>query len=441
MKLLSVSLEKLAIRTILAGSRNEVATRLLGTLSLEHFRYPPATEAFSRVKGVLATDGQLPSWVELINDPALDQKNRDIWSDYSKKPLKSTTQGRRLVKRLEEYRLVRQVYYRSKQNINILREDKINVDQLIADNRVAFTQEQLIIDQDEVFRHFGAISNSSGLLDRLKSGDMTPLIPTGIEAFDNTNVGVAVGSLFMIASTTGGGKTAVAMQIGINMARQGARVCHINLEMSKDELECRLFANLAKVRHDKFLKPKDRMGPEDYTQIEKAERRFNRQLKKLNALYSVMVPVTDPYLEDMFMMLAPFKYDVYIVDMINLFKGMGGESQWQRLSEGARFAKRFASTNNCIVIMLCQLGSAGEVRYSRALVEHSTLFWTWITTEESKKQQELKVQILKARNQQTFNFKIKTDFARMRFTSESIRADEEEIADEEAEDMADYYAN
>ena len=119
----------------MAGTKNQVATRLLGTLVPEHFKYPPTVEAFTRIKTILANDGQLPSWIDLINDPSLDQSNRDLWAEYDKRPLKSTRKGRRLIQRLEEYRLARQVFYRSKQNINTLRKDKVNIEELLSKNQ------------------------------------------------------------------------------------------------------------------------------------------------------------------------------------------------------------------------------------------------------------------------------------------------------------------
>lgn len=939
MKLLSTSLEKLAIRTILAGSKNTVANRLLGTLTPDHFHYPPALEAFNRLKHRLKSDGQIPTWIDLINDPSLEERNRRVWERYSKKPIKRESTGRTLINRLDEYRIIRSIYFRSRRNVDLLREDSVDIDTLVSENREVFNQERSIVDPDEVFRHFGTVNNGSGLIDRLKKGDVTPIIPTGITAYDQNNVGLALGSLFLIAATTGGGKclkgdtlvptsqgiktlkelhkesvgpevdglrtlrnhytqttsglkriaktyktrgigrkvkfkngtiieglpehkilaldsetyklqfvrlddlaghwvpefhgtnvfpqnipqiaapdlnkhtkkantnykrdgvmvpseinenlaivlglliaegtvtkrdkwirltnhdpevleifrnilftefnlittenshiqevipnivvrewlyqqvglkravsrfkevpyiirtspehiqsaflkalfegdgsiwggnkieyyttsrvlayqvkamlnnmgirtnmrwgkarahneredqimrkaytividksfievfaekvgflclrkqerlenalkhrdyiahnakqssnlkshgsnklpllslyeklrdrinqiiypytyvsgvntyhytikrlwslsnhresnlaakngmitrnllnkfedmlehapsdildiilsdkkchkyrkqlaelsqytwtkvewtrrskeidvydinipgphnyvasglmshnTAVVMNIAINMAKQGARVCHVNLEMSKDELECRLMANLAGIKHDKFLKPDERMGPEDYRKLEKAEKRFNRALKKINSQFTFMVPDVDPNIEELFMFLKPYEYDVIVVDMLNLLKGVSGDNQWRKLGDAARFAKRWASNNDCIVILLCQLSSEGLIRYAREMAEHASVVWTWIATEESRKSQVQKVKVVKARNGMTFDFKIRTDFARMRFVSQSIKDDEEEVdkkgkraKKKKEEPMDDYY--
>ena len=416
MKIVSIRLEKLAIRSIISNNK-DISSWLLGTLKSDHFYYPTAKETFQRISKILSKQGEIPSWIDIINDPSLSESTRDSLANYTKKPVSSKNKAKKLVENLDQYRLLRVIYNRSKENINKLKKDSVDISDLFDKNRETFNQENIIYDQDESFRHYGTKNNSSNLIERLKNNKSNPVIPTGISAFDRINVGIPIGSLFLIAATTGSGKSILSMIIGMNMAEYGARVCMVSLEMERDELEIRLLSSKSGIEMNKFLDPKSRMGPEDYRRLDRAEKRFNKRLKQVNSTFSFMIPPGDPSIEELFIYLKPFNYNVYIIDLINLLRGLSGDMQWQKLGEATRFAKRFASNNNCIVIVVVQATSEGIVRYSRAMVEHSANAWLWTLNEKARQEHIIKISQLKARNQKVFDFRVKEDFSRMRIES------------------------
>lgn len=98
------------------------------------------------------------------------------------------------------------------------------------------------------------VSLTDALLDRcshwerLAEGKSTPGISTGFSTMDRAlSGGLKPGTLIPLAARTSVGKTSLAAQIGINVARQGHTVLLLSQEMAVGELVDRLVANLGRV--------------------------------------------------------------------------------------------------------------------------------------------------------------------------------------------------
>lgn len=72
-------------------------------------------------------------------------------------------------------------------------------------------------------------------------------LPTGIAALDETLLGLSPGQKVTLAAKPGRGKTALGLQIAMNVARQGVGVMYFSTEMSRDELAERQLALLSGV--------------------------------------------------------------------------------------------------------------------------------------------------------------------------------------------------
>lgn len=72
-------------------------------------------------------------------------------------------------------------------------------------------------------------------------------LSVGFPAIDEHLGGLDVGTLMILAARPGMGKTALALQMAIGVARQGIGVCFISLEMSADELGRRAISLLSGV--------------------------------------------------------------------------------------------------------------------------------------------------------------------------------------------------
>ena len=74
-------------------------------------------------------------------------------------------------------------------------------------------------------------------------------LSSGIADLDDLLLGVRKGELVILAARPGRGKTALALQVSLNVARQERSVLLLSLEMSRSDLGQRILANLAGVEH------------------------------------------------------------------------------------------------------------------------------------------------------------------------------------------------
>ena len=75
-----------------------------------------------------------------------------------------------------------------------------------------------------------------------------------------------------------------------------------------------------------------------------------------------------------------------------------------------------------MVILCAQLSAEGDIRYSKAIKEHSSVMWAWTYADFNKSNHLIEIITHKARNQKAFNFYLKEDFDKMSFTD--LSADE-----------------
>lgn len=73
------------------------------------------------------------------------------------------------------------------------------------------------------------------LLEKIETGKMPELIPTGIKQLDEYIGGFFNGGLFLIGAGTGHGKTALAQQLTKNISTSGKRILFIALEMNAEQ--------------------------------------------------------------------------------------------------------------------------------------------------------------------------------------------------------------
>ena len=96
-----------------------------------------------------------------------------------------------------------------------------------------------------------------GLLDRverLAEGTMQPGIPTGIPSLDQMlGGGFKPGKQVIIAARPSVGKSSLAEQLCINLARAGHPAAMFSQEMGKDELADRAVANIGRIALDRLL--------------------------------------------------------------------------------------------------------------------------------------------------------------------------------------------
>ncbi len=411
MLLLNLHLECAAIKTITQNPK--YAEYLLPRLDVSHFFYDPAKIMFQRIQTLTRQKAKIPHWDVLMDDMTLPVEVRELVRDDERTPFASKARTIRAVETLEKYRRARALYKISRDIAQALKGDSVDLDKLIDKVSTGITQTRLKTNLEEQMIHLGMGKDNSDFFDRLLSGAALEVLPTGFTTFDARNKGIARGDVFVLAATSGGGKSVMALVVAMAQALMGLKVCIMSLEMKREQILLRMFSKLTRIDHNKFLRA------EDLTKAERAEyretmARFERRVEKNGGRLTIISPEDDLTLEDALLLVQPYDFDNIILDYLGLFSGMDGENQWMKMGAGVRFAKRYAAAHNNVVTILAQLGDDGDIRYSKAIREHAANMWTWVYKEqETRDSHIISIKQQKARMQMAFDFTLNEQFSFM----------------------------
>lgn len=433
--LYSSRLEKKAIGLICTASK---AGRLLfAGLDETHFTRSATRQAFRRIRTLARERNEIPSYDDLCDDSTIDESARTELRQFEYTWEPTLKRALFLSENLTRYRKARLLLDMAEKVTDGLKNQSFDPDKIIRES-------QDIIDKTRTGKKVPSVSiggKNDKVLDAVKSaldGKSYRVWPTGFEAFDSVNRGIFEGSYFVLAGDTGGGKTAMALQIGNNMADAGAKVGMFSLEMTTDELLLREIARRANMSMTKLISGQLLRSEKikAYKKFKEQHRKYQRDDKRITFL----APDEDIAIEEALYMLKPYGYDVIIIDYITLLKGSGGERQAQALSEISRFCKLYAKANKCVVIMLCQFDSKDAVvRYSRAIREHANNMWVWVRDAKAMETHILTIMQQKARNQRMFIFQLYEDFDKMRV--KDVPEDYQPPANDNDDRPAKKYAN
>ena len=201
------------------------------------------------------------------------------------------------------------------------------------------------------------------VLDRL--GEMSehenhlPGLSTGLSAIDQKITGLNKSDLILLAARPGMGKTSLALNVALNVAREGKTVAVFSLEMSREQLATRLLSSEALVENNRLRT--GLLRETDWEKIAGAATVLNRLdiLIDDNPLLSVAdMNAKCRRLEGL---------GLVVVDYLQLMtsaggNSRGGENRQQVVSDMSRMLKIMAKELNVPVICLSQLSRANEKR-------------------------------------------------------------------------------
>lgn len=386
-----------------------VSSFLMASVDETFFHYEPCKAAYKRLVSVSRKRSRIVSYADLLEDPALNEEYRDILREYNKKPIQSKAGAVDLLEKLDEYRMTRTLFFMSKNIIETLKQPEVDVQVLLDDTTNALTQARARESMADMILTIGKDANDEGLdlVNKALSPDNEKLLKTGYKEFDEKSGGLPSEGVFLLASTTSGGKSVTRMNLVNNLYKLNkVDVCTVSLEMNAVKETRRTLSWLTRLPFWKFVK--NRISDSEHSLALKAWRKFHKFGVKFKCRYSLLCPTRSLSIDSLLMLVKPYKYKVLAIDYIGLLDGADGADQAKVLSAITRVCKIFSAENKCLVILLAQLDSDDDrIRYSKGILEHVDNCWIWnYSKQEQRDLKLLPVQQKKARDQELFNFEL-----------------------------------
>ena len=201
-----------------------------------------------------------------------------------------------------------------------------------------------------------------GVLDHLSElsangGKTLPGLPTGFGVLDDKMNGLNKSDLVLLAARPGMGKTSMALNLALNVARSsGQAVAVFSLEMSREQLVTRILSNQATVENQRLVT--GNLREQDWVNIANAA----------SVLSGLDILIDDNPLLTVADMNAKCRridnLGLVVIDYLQLMTGSAknGDNRQQEISEISRSLKALARELNAPVIALSQLSRACESR-------------------------------------------------------------------------------
>lgn len=407
---------ELAVIKALCNRDLKIAGTTLSLIDESYFYEPLSKELYHVIKDKFAETASPPSLKLILEDPEVSDDAKQYIRDGASIQVTTAEEANKAVQLLNRFRRIRILYDIGKHISNSFEQSKLNIDSVVNDVVTQINIAQATKSNKDCFVHFGKNDNAKGLLEEIIYGEDTDdIIPTGFQVYDDLSGGFDRGSFVALGATSGGGKSTLATQLCVNMAKLGYKVVLVPLEMSKKEMGNRLLANIGNMELSKIRR--HQLDDREKDLLSKRHRRWRKMVFKNGGRFTIFRPEEDLDIDEVYAAISALKCDVCIIDYISLLKGIDDENQWLRLGSIARRAKVNAEITNRVNILLCQVNEDGKIRYAGAIKEHATSAWIWTPSEEDKESGIVRIEQIKSRNSQPFPFSLKFNWNRMQVES------------------------
>jgi replicative DNA helicase len=408
-KLYSHALELAAIKSMTSGNER-LANRIFSRVNEDFFSMEHTAEAFRRIQNLARKHGDLPRWNNLMEDMVISQDSRDELDSREVDPVANKREAEDLILGLDKYRKTRSLWRTTRKIQEKLKGESIDLDQLTEEMADVLNSTRGSTDMADHTTLIGGKNPDMGILREVLTNTENEFIPTGFKHFDRENQGVPRGSVFVIAATTGSGKSQLSLQIAIHQARIGAKVVVVSLEMTRVVVIRRILSHLTGIKLS-VINRAHTMDQETRRLLIRTWREYHETVRKNGGRLRIVSPADDVSMSEVLATFRPYKYDNMVIDYLGLMKGLDAEDQWRKLGSAVREANRFAAAENSIVTLLAQLSPDGIVRYSRAIMEHAHLAWTWTYVDEVVRASRIiTIKQPKTRNLKSFDFYLRERF-------------------------------
>jgi replicative DNA helicase len=176
-------------------------------------------------------------------------------------------------------------------------------------------------------------------------------ISTGIDRLDEIIDGLRPAHFWVIGGYTNVGKTFAALNIAVNLIRQGKRVVVFSLEMAHLDVLARLLGIMTNQSSNRILKA--------YTHDEKAVEEACQLLIKSNLVIHTMKSELKDICHSMTDENRNKPVDLFIVDFLQIVTVEGARSEYEVLTKAALKFQQAAKVFKCPVIAISQISNEG----------------------------------------------------------------------------------
>jgi replicative DNA helicase len=414
-------LETRIIKTIL----EQKDSLFLINLSSDWFGLPTTREIWERISSLKANGKQIPKTITFASDPVLSEDARTLLQG-DVEPF-DASDSEQAMEQLNHYRQGRVISAMAKKVVDLMSDPQGDIAQakqvmersLAALQNADFSQDFLTYGYEsfKALDFYDTVMNKN-LADRF--------MKTGFSFIDSQQGGLGRGRLYTLGAPSGGGKSTLGNQLGVNMYLGGISpfevfhkkksplgcysVSYNSFELGREECLLRTQANATRIPHDRFqlqnLSPAERTKSDRiYAQLLAHGEAYNKRLE-----YNC--PSKDINTPQLISMIEPLSFDVVIVDYINLMAPINPkEGLWWNIGEAFRLWKRFAERTRCAVIMLVQVDEeTKDIKYAKSIRHHSDGVWVWDYGDVEKETGIIEIKQTKLRNFKPGNFNLAAEF-------------------------------
>lgn len=181
-------------------------------------------------------------------------------------------------------------------------------------------------------------------------------IPTGYTGVDRVTTGLNRSDLLVLAARPGMGKTAFALNLAMNVARQGKKVAIFSLEMSNEQLVERLLSSEAFIPSDRMRK--GQLTSDDWVNLAVA----SQAISKMPIYLDDTAGITIGDMKSKLRRLRDVSF--VVIDYLQLMQSgtRRSDNRVQEVSEMTRSLKIMAKEFSIPVLVLSQLSRGPESR-------------------------------------------------------------------------------
>lgn len=188
-------------------------------------------------------------------------------------------------------------------------------------------------------------------------------LPFGIAELDELTTGIREGELCVIGGFPASGKTAFAVDTARKVCKAGHPVAMFSIEMRRDEIIPRLWAQEAQISYAKLRNPRNLMSQE----LREIEANWKPAVDKLPLIIDDRAKHISEIIPRAHLYIRRHGVKLIIVDFLQIVQAPG-EKEYDRVSYAADALTELAKTTKVPVVVLSQLTRAEDKKHAANLI-------------------------------------------------------------------------